>query len=144
LLERLCTERASATNDEESNNDKLKEDCESSKEDVALTIEEQQEIMQHQDDLGNTEQPLYAQNIQSEAAEAVIEVLTMVPRVCIGLNSSRVERFAQTNFLYCAKFWSNCRGWRSQTCELSFVPQVADDDLKQCRSCVSAKKKKKM
>jgi hypothetical protein len=64
----------------------------------------------------------------------------MVPSVCIGLNSSRVERFAQTNFLYCAKFWSNCRGWRSQTCELSFVPQVADDDLKQCRSCVSAKK----
>ena len=52
LLERLCTERASATNDEESNNDKLKEDCESSKEDVALTIEEEQKVMHYQDDLG--------------------------------------------------------------------------------------------
>ena len=132
-------------NEEENNNKEAKEDIEFLKDDVALTCEEQkeimqQEIMQHQDDFGNTEQPLRAQNIQSEAAEAVKEILTMAPRVCIGLNSLHVEQFAQTNFLYCAKFWSHCRGWRSQTCELSLIPQVADDDSKQCRSCVSAKK----
>ena len=79
--------------------------------------------MQHQDHLGNTEQLLHAQNIQSEEAEAVKEELTMVPRICIGLNALRVEQFVQTNILYCAKFWLHCRGRCSQTCELSFIPQ---------------------
>jgi len=107
-------------------------------EDVAVIIEEEQEVMQYRDDVGNAEQLLRDQTIQTEAAEAVMQVFTMAPRIFISLNSSSDLR----TMIFCiVKHWSNCRGLRSRTCELSFVPQ--GDDTKRCRSCDSAKKNMK-
>eukprot|EP00590_Aulacoseira_subarctica_P001351 CAMPEP_0172437686 /NCGR_PEP_ID=MMETSP1064-20121228/72394_1 /TAXON_ID=202472 /ORGANISM="Aulacoseira subarctica , Strain CCAP 1002/5" /LENGTH=131 /DNA_ID=CAMNT_0013186185 /DNA_START=177 /DNA_END=570 /DNA_ORIENTATION=- len=84
----VCTKRAGAANEGEINDEEPKEDCESLEEDVAVIIEEEQEVMQYRDDVGNAEQLLRDQTIQTEAAEAVMQVFTMAPRIFISLNSS--------------------------------------------------------
>ena len=140
LLQRLCDERiaAVATKGEEEIK-KTNRDRQTTTEDLALTIEEQQPQVLHEL-VRNAEHPGHNITTSTQTAETIVP-FPAAPKICIGLNNSRVEQFARVDFAYCAKYWSNCRGWRSQTCELSFVPQVSTgDDTKQCRSCVSAKK----
>jgi hypothetical protein len=140
LLQRLCDERIAAVATKEREEiEKTNIDRQTTTEDLALTIEEHQPQVLHEL-VRSVEHPVHNNTTSAQTAETIVP-FPAAPKICIGLNNSRVEQFARVDFAYCAKYWSNCRGWRSQTCELSFVPQVSTgDDTKQCRSCVSARK----
>ena len=140
LLQRLCDKRIAAVATKEREEiEKTNIDRQTTTEDLALTIEEHQPQVLHEL-VRSVEHPVHNNTTSAQTAETIVP-FPAAPKICIGLNNSRVEQVARVDFAYCAKYWSNCRGWRSQTCELSFVPQVSTgDDTKQCRSWVSAKK----